>query len=465
MKISFHGAARTVTGSKHLITLKTGGQYLLDCGMFQGMGRKTDELNRTWGFDPLQVGCLILSHAHIDHCGLVPKLVRDGFRGPVYCTPATRELASILLEDSAEIQQHDSDKARRSHHNGHVVPEPLYTPEDAKTALALFKEVEYGTWFAIDDNVTLMYTDAGHLIGSAAVNLKIQEDGEIKTLTFSGDVGRYMNVLLRAPDVFPKADHILLESTYGDSLHDIGSGTSDKLLHHIENTCVQKKGRLIIPAFSVGRTQELLYALNKLELENRLPDLNYFVDSPLSIKATDTVKKFPLYMKESVQKVIESDADPFSFKGLKYIHTAEESRALTDSHGPCVVIAASGMAEAGRVRYHIRSTIGSISNTIMIVGYCEPQSLGGELAAGSKNVYIMGDHYEVHADVVMVQGLSAHGDYNDLLHFLACQDALKVKNLFLVHGEYNVQEQFAQRLLTKGYGNVSIPEQHSEVEL
>lgn len=466
MKIAFHGAARTVTGSKHLITLKTGNQYLLDCGMFQGMGRQTDELNSEWGFDPSTVKHVFLSHAHIDHSGLIPKLVKDGFAGTIYCTPATRELASILLEDSAEIQKPDTrHHGRQGGHEEYTGPVQLYTPEDVKAAMALFREVEYDTWITVDEQVELMFSDAGHLIGSGAVNLKIHEDGEIKTLMFSGDVGRYRNVLLRPPKDFPQADYIILESTYGDSLHDITAATPDKLLHHIENTCLQKKGRLIIPAFSIGRTQELLYALNQLELEKRLPDLSYYVDSPLSIKATGTVKKYPSYFKESVQKVIEMDSDPFAFKGLTYTPTVEESKALSASTEPCVIIAASGMAEAGRVRYHIRNCIESISNTIMIVGYCEPQSLGGELVAGKKRVYIMGDTYEVHADVVTVPGLSAHGDYADLLHFVSCQDPEQVQQLFLVHGEYPVQQQFAQRLHTKGFQRVSIPARHSGAEL
>ena len=466
MKIAFHGAARTVTGSKHLITLKTGDQYLLDCGMFQGMGHKTDELNNTWGFDPSQVKCVLLSHAHIDHSGLLPKLVKDGFTGTVYCTPATRELVGILLEDSADIQGYEArHNGKSSPHGNHPTPEPLYTQKDVNDALSLFQEVEYDTWINVDEQVELMYTDAGHLIGSAAINLKIHEGGEIKTLTFSGDVGRYRNVLLRAPEEFPPADCVILESTYGDSLHDNSTTTPDQLLHHIENTCLQKKGRLIIPAFSIGRTQELLYALNRLELEERLPDLSYYVDSPLSIQATETVKKYASYFKDSVRKVIETDADPFAFKGLKYSQTTAESKALSASTEPCVIIAASGMAEAGRIRYHIRNCIGSISNTIMIVGYCEPQSLGGELVAGARSVYIMGDTYEVHADVVVMPGLSAHGDYNDLLHFVSGQHPERVKKIFLVHGEYPVQEKFAKRLQTNGFKWVAIPERHSETDL
>lgn len=466
MKITFHGAARTVTGSKHLITLNTGKKYLLDCGLFQGLGQRTDELNRNWGFDPASVDFLILSHAHIDHSGLIPKLVKDGFNGNIFCTPATLELTHILLEDSAEIQQSENRNGNRNHSKDNsLVGEPLYSSEDVKTALALFRTVEYDTWITIDEQVELLFTEAGHLIGSAAVHLKIDEYGELKTFTFSGDVGRYRNVILKAPKEFPQADYILLESTYGDSLHDLSSGTPDKLLQHIRNTCLQKKGKLIIPAFSVGRTQELLFALNQLELEHRLPELNYFVDSPLSIKATEVVKRFPGYFKDSVQKIMETDSDPFAFKGLKYIRAAEESQLLMDYEEPCVIIAASGMADAGRVRYHIRSAIENVSNTILLVGHCDPESLGGQLMAGAEGVYIMGDSYKVRADVAVIKSLSAHGDYNDLLQFLSCQEPQQVKKIFLVHGEYNVQQHLMQRLEMKGFADVYIPDMHAEVSL
>jgi metallo-beta-lactamase family protein len=468
MKIAFHGAARTVTGSKHLLTLKTGKKVLLDCGMFQGLGRQTDDLNRNWGFEPSSVDYLILSHAHIDHSGLIPKLVKDGFQGKIYCTPATRDLACILLDDSAGIQQVEANNQQKNgnhHSDNDWCPEPLYGVDDVKATIPLFHEVEYDLWCRIDEEVEVMFSDAGHLIGSAAVHLKIHEDGDLKIISFSGDVGRYRNVILNPPKEFQQSDYVIIESTYGDSLHDLSLGTPDKLLHHIKNTCINKKGKLIIPAFSVGRTQELLFALNQLELEHRLPELSYYVDSPLAIKATDIVKRYPRYFKESVKKILETDSDPFLFKGLKYTVSAEDSQKLNETEEACVIIAASGMAEAGRIRHHIRSNIDSISNTILIVGYCDPQSLGGQLLAGNQRVYIMGDSYEVKADVASIKSLSAHGDYNDLLQFLSCQDPAKVKRMFLVHGEYNVQEQFLQRLNTKGFKQVEIPEQHHVIDL
>ncbi|AEW01506.1 MBL fold metallo-hydrolase [Niastella koreensis] len=466
MKIAFHGAARTVTGSKHLLTLSNGRKYLLDCGMFQGLGQATNSLNRNWGFDPAEVDCLILSHAHIDHSGLIPKLTRDGFTGRIFCTPATKELTEILLLDSAEIQEDDVkylNKKRAAEKQPYL--QPLYTTEDAENSFKHLQAVEYGTWYKIDEFVELMYTDAGHIIGSAAVNLKIQEDGKVTHLTFSGDVGRYRDVILRSPAEFPQADYIIIESTYGNSLHELNVTTPDQLLQWIEKTCLQKKGKLIIPAFSVGRTQELLYHLNQLELERRLPDLDYFVDSPLSIKTTELVKRYPRYFNKTIQHVLETDSDPFGFKGLKFVKTVQESKLLNFRSEPCVIISASGMAEAGRVKHHISNNIENSRNTILMTGYCEPESLGGRLLSGRKEVHIFGVLHEVHAEVGAIHSMSAHGDYEDLSQFLACQDPKQVKRLFLVHGEYNVQQQFRQRLLKKGFVDIEIPEQHYEIGL
>ncbi len=466
MKIAFHGAARVVTGSKHLLTLDNGKKYLLDCGMFQGMGAQTDVLNRNWGFTPAQVNFLILSHAHIDHSGLIPKLVRDGFEGKVFCTPATRELTGILLEDSAGIQEDEVKYAnKRRKAEGQPYLQPLYTEEDAKNALGHFVSVEYGTWHPIDEFVEVLYTDAGHIIGSAAVHLRIKENGKETHLTFSGDVGRYGDVILRAPETFPQADYILIESTYGNSLHDPVATTPDMLLEWITKTCLQKKGKLIIPAFSVGRTQELLFALNQLEEEHRLPDLDYYVDSPLSVAATEIVKNYPQYFNSTIQKVLETDKDPFDFRGLKYIKSVEESKLLNYRDQPCVIISASGMADAGRVKHHISNNIENSRNTILLVGYCEPNSLGGRLMAGAKEVHIFGVLHEVHAEVGSIRSMSAHGDYEDLIKFLSCQDAKKVKTIFIVHGEYDVQQAFRGRLLEKGFTDVEIPELHFEKPL
>jgi metallo-beta-lactamase family protein len=420
-------------------------------------------LNRNWGFNPAEVNYLILSHAHIDHSGLIPKLVKDGFDGKIFCTPATKELTGALLEDSAGIQEDEvkyTNKKRKA--EGLPYLQPLYTEADAQHAMDHFVTVEYGSWFTIDEDVQVLYTDAGHIIGSAAVHLKIKEDGKETRLTFSGDVGRYRDVILRSPEEFPQADYILIESTYGNSLHDPADTTPDMLLQWIEKTCLQKKGKLIIPAFSVGRTQEILFALNTLEEERRLPRLDYYVDSPLSVKATEIVKSYPRYFNKTIQKILETDNDPFSFEGLKFIKSVEESKLLNYHDKPCVIISASGMADAGRVKHHISNNIENSRNTVLLVGYCEPHSLGGRLMAGAKEVHIFGVLHEVHAEIGSIRSMSAHGDYEDLSQFLACQDPRQVKALFIVHGEYDVQQAFKGRLLKKGFSDVEIPELHFE---
>lgn len=466
MKIAFHGAAQCVTGSKHLLTLKDGKNILLDCGLFQGMGKETDPLNRNFGFDPQTIDVLVLSHAHIDHCGLIPRLVKGGFKGPIFCTPATKELSGILLEDSAEIQENDIkyvNKKRKLEKK--ELLEPLYTTEDAKRAKDYFEEREYGTWFPVTEGVECLYTDTGHIIGSAAVHLRITENGQQRVLTFSGDVGRYRDVILRSPDTFPQSDFILLESTYGNSLHDKVTETPDILLGWIEKTCLQKKGKLIIPAFSVGRTQEILYSLNQLDNEHRLPKLDYFVDSPLSLEATEVLKNYPQYYNSRIQEVMKSDRDPFGFTGLTFIRTVDESKLLNYRKEPCVIISASGMAEAGRVKHHISNNIEDSRNTILLAGYCEPHSLGGRLKKHPTDVTIFGLPHQVNAAIGEMHSMSAHGDYEDLCQWLACQDPRAVKKLFLVHGEPDVQEDFKQRLLKKGFSDVVIPKLHEEIGL
>ncbi len=466
MKISFHGAARTVTGSKHLLTLSSGKTLLLDCGMFQGMGSLTDELNRDFGFDPASVDYMILSHAHIDHCGLIPKLITDGYHGKIYCTPATRDLAAVLLEDSAGIQEGDVKyENKRRALAGLPYLKPLYTTEEALDAVQYFEMVDYNQWTRISDELEFMFTDAGHIIGSACVHLRILDKGKTRTLTFTGDVGRYRDIILKSPATFPQADYIIIESTYGNSLHDEHSPSVDVLHHWIEHTCLKKKGKLIIPAFSVGRTQEILYSLNQLEIENRLPELEYFVDSPLSTKATKIVKNYPQYFNNRIQKVLLNDSDPFHFQGLKFIKSVEESKLLNYRNSPCVIISASGMAEAGRVKHHISNNIENSRNTILFTGYCEPNSLGGRLMHRPKEVTIFGQPHEVNAEIAEMRSMSAHGDYDDLSQFLSCQDPSAVDKVFIVHGEYPVQLDFKQRLIRKGFRDVEIPERHETLGL
>jgi metallo-beta-lactamase family protein len=466
MHISFHGAARNVTGSKHLIKLDDGTQILLDCGMFQGMGDDTDELNEYFGFNPVEISYLILSHAHIDHSGLIPRLVSEGFTGQIFSTAATMDLTRILLMDSAKIQEQDAEYSNRQRiANGQEMVKPLYSEEDALEAIRRFKIVDYNTDHQISDQVTVNFTDAGHIIGSAAVHLSIHENGKSTRISFSGDVGRYDDLILKAPQRFPQADYILLESTYGDSLHKNAEAAEELLKDVITQTCIIRRGKVIIPAFSVGRTQELLYLLNGLEEKGILPDVKYYVDSPLSAKATSVVKSHPDELNRNVHEVMKKDDDPFHFKNLTFIHDSVESKALNTNSDPCVIISASGMAEAGRVKHHIRNNVGNEKNTILMVGYCEPNSLAGKLLSGNKVVHIFGEEYDVRAEVASIRSMSAHGDYEDLLKFVSCQDPANVKTIFLVHGEYEVQQSFRNRLIDKGYKNVVIPDRHDQVEL
>jgi metallo-beta-lactamase family protein len=376
------------------------------------------------------------------------------------------DLARILLMDSAKIQMQDVEYSNKHRaRKGLPLLDALYTEEDAIAAMRLFKIVDYHEEYHITPNLKFKFTDAGHVLGSAAVHVAVTENGKKTYITFSGDVGRYGDLLLKNPQTFPQADYILLESTYGDSLHkDIGP-IEDALLEIIKQTCEVKKGKVIIPAFSVGRTQELLYALNALELKGVLPDVPYYVDSPLSEKATQVLKDHPEVYNNGVKEVMKIDADPFGFKGLKFIQSTEESIALNDDVRPCVIISSSGMAEAGRVKHHIKNNISNKKNTILMVGYAEPNSLGGRLARGEKEVHIFGEQYQVNAEVQSIKSMSAHGDYDDLLHFLSCQDPKLVKKIFLVHGEYEVQQHFAEKLKEKGFKNIEIPYQHEKVVL
>ena len=466
MHISFHGAARNVTGSKHLITLNSGTKILLDCGMFQGMGEETDQLNEHFGFNPSEVDYVILSHAHIDHSGLIPRLVEQGFKGEIFCTAATMDLARILLMDSAKIQEQDSEYSNKHRiRKGLPLLKPLYTDDDAMNALHQFRIIKYNTEFQLNEDVKVLLTDVGHIIGSSAIHLTIQENGKTSHITYSGDVGRYGDLILKSPEKFPQADYILLESTYGDSLHEDAEPAENLLREIIFQTCILRKGKLIIPAFSVGRTQQLLYSLNHLEQRGILPDVKYYVDSPLSIKATNVVKSHPENFNKQVQDVMLHDEDPFSFKKLSLIQDVNASKALNIDPEPCVIISASGMAEAGRVKHHIKNNITDEKNTILMVGYCEPNSLGGRLMAGYTTVTIFGEEFQVRAEVRSIRSLSAHGDYEDLLQFISCQDASKVKKIFLVHGEYDVQRTFRDKILAKGFQAVVIPERHQKIQL
>jgi metallo-beta-lactamase family protein len=466
MNISFHGAAQTVTGSKHILHLQNGKKILLDCGMFQGLGKDTLRLNQEWGFDPSSISLVLLSHAHIDHSGLLPKLVKDGFKGSIYCTTATADLVKLMLIDSAHIQENDVKHInKRRLRDDRPLVEPLYTSEDAEKVFERLVPVKYNEQLKVDGQISVIFSDCGHILGSAAINIRIEEEGRTKTICFSGDVGRYRDMILRAPEVFPQADYIIMESTYGNKLHEEHIPSVERFLDILTDTCLKRKGKLIIPAFSIGRTQELLYLLNRLELEHRLPKLDYFVDSPLSINATAIIKNHPECFNSHVQDLLKKDDDVFGFKGLHLIEKAEDSIRLNDYEGPCVIISASGMAEAGRIKHHIAHNIESSKNTILIVGFSESHSLAGKLKLNPNEVKIFGEPYQVNASIETIDSMSAHGDYQDLLRWLTCQDISKVERFFLVHGEYENQLAMQKRLQQKGFKNVIIPKMHEEISL
>lgn len=465
MTLSFHGAARTVTGSSHLITLKNGTKILLDCGLFQGCGGETDSLNASFGYEPSEITFVILSHAHIDHSGRLPKLVKEGFSGKIYCTAATRDLAEILLYDSAELQTYASKNLSQNGNGNEKVDELLFSVADVETTMALFEVIEKEQWIHLTEDVEVFFSEAGHLPGSVVTNLSIEEDGKKTTIAYSGDVGRYRSVLLPPPAEFPQADYIIMESTYGDKRHDISFSPVETILKWIKLTCLHQKGKLIIPAFSVGRTQEILYTLNQLELEKRLPELLYFVDSPLSLKATNIIKEYVHEYNNRMQKVLEKDDDPFAFQGLKHVETVDDSIKLVEYDQPCVIISASGTADGGRVRHHISNCIAKENDTILLAGYCGTQSLGGRLLAGAKTVTLFGDECSVEARVDKMEGMSAHADTDDLMKFIGCQNPEKVKGIFLVHGEYIVQQALSEKLERKEFSNVMMPDRHFIYEL
>lgn len=452
MQFSFYGAAETVTGSKHIITLNNGRRILLDCGMFQGKGLKNEDLNSEFLFNCASIDYLVLSHAHIDHCGLIPRLVNQGYKGPVFCTPPTLSLAKLLLEDSAGIQLSNS---RNGNGNG-ADTDPLYTMEDVDEALSRFKTIPYNELYSIDESIELMFTDAGHILGSAIVNLGLIEDGVKRQVCFTGDIGRFNNRILRPPQEFPQAEIIICESTYGDKLHDTIEHSEERLLKIVKDTCVEKQGKLLIPAFSIGRTQELIFSLNKLAEDGLLPPIEVFVDSPLSVYATDIMRDNQDYFNEEMKKYAETDPDPFGFRRLHFITDKEDSIQLNQFDKPCIIISASGMMEGGRIRHHLRTNISDSKNTILITGYCEPSTLGGRIASGAKEVFIFGDSYAVNAEVIMMNEYSAHGDYSDILKLLIRQDKAGVKQIFLVHGEKTTMANFKDILHEQGFKRVEI---------
>ncbi len=448
VNVRFLGAAREVTGSMHLVETPAG-KILIDCGMHQGRRDESRERNRVLPKEAIAADAVILTHAHIDHSGSLPTLVKSGFGGAIWSTTATRDLCAYLLRDSARIQESDAKYLNRKFGDDPdwKIIEPIYDENDAIAALAKFAGVSYGLPFSPLPGITARFLDAGHILGSAQVALEIPDGAGVKRLVFSGDLGRRGLPILRDPDPPGRTDYLIMESTYGNRAHGSLKEMHDDLERVIKST-VEKKGKLIIPAFAVGRTQEIVYALNQLHHAGRIPEIPIFVDSPLSVHATDVFKLHPECYDAETRAFVESNGDPFSFRSLRYVESSEESMGLNDVEGPIIIIAASGMCEAGRVLHHLRNAVESERNTILIVGFQAMHTLGRRLVERRPKVKIFGVERELFAKVVVMNAFSAHGDKNDLRSYAHAAEG--ARGIFLIHGEPEQQDPLRDLLRSEG---------------
>jgi len=464
MKINFHGAAHTVTGSQHLLEIN-GHRLLLDCGLYQGRREETYSRNLTFVYDPRKVDAVILSHAHIDHCGNLPNLVQDGYGGPVYATRATVDLATIMMADSGRIQESDAEFVNKKRlARGEEPIEPLYTEVDAQHAADLFRGVDYGQDFEPVPGVVARFVEAGHILGSAAISLEIEEKGRKIRFWFSGDIGRYKLPLLRDPVLPEDVDYLLMESTYGDKSHSDPSMAFAEFRDVVKRT-IKRNGKVIIPAFAVGRTQELVYHLNEMMHDGDVPLVPVFVDSPLAVNASNVFRKHPECFDAETQQFVEEARHPaLDFKMLTYVQSVEESKALNLRKDPMVIISASGMAETGRILHHLRNNVENPKNTVCIVSWQAPYTLGRRLADREKQIKIFGEPYTVNAEIATIGGLSGHAG-QDLLIKYAVNVRKTVKKVFLVHGEEKQAMMLTEKLEEKNMQEVYYPELHSSIEI
>jgi metallo-beta-lactamase family protein len=463
MKITFCGAAGEVTGSQHLIECGKL-RVLLDCGLFQGHRAESRRKNETFFHKPEQVDAVILSHAHIDHCGNLPNLHRQGFDGPVYCTAPTADVAEIMLEDSARIQVEDARYLQRKGRGGRSA-EALYHEEHVRSLVKLMQPLSYREWHAIADNLRIRFRDAGHILGSAIVEMEFQELGETRRVVFTGDLGRRGMPLLHDPELVPGGDVLITESTYGDKVHPPLSDLKADL-KRIINEAVKLDGRVIIPAFSLGRTQQLVYFLNELTNAGELPSVPVFVDSPLSRRVTNVHRRHLNVQDAAVQETMRTDADPYGFHGLTYIVTPQDSMELNHRKGPFVVIAASGMCESGRVLHHLKHGVGSPDNTVVIIGFQAEHTLGRRLVERRPQLKIFDQLYPLRARVEVLNGLSAHADVHDFKWWfdnLAAQTG--VGQAFLVHGEQAPRQALATVLRDCTDEEPILPNLHQSFEV
>jgi metallo-beta-lactamase family protein len=464
MRISFHGAAHTVTGSQHLLEIN-GSRLLLDCGLFQGKRADTYERNLNFKHDPRKVNAVILSHAHIDHAGNLPNLAKRGFEGPIYTTRATTDLASLMIQDSGHIQESDAEFVNRKRaQRGEEPIEPLYTQEDAEKVSGMFKGVDYVEAFEPIPGVIARFYEAGHILGSAGVSLEIEEKGKKIRLWFSGDIGRYKMPLLKDPVLPDAADYMIMESTYGDKPHNDPENAYIEFRDVVKST-VERGGKVIVPAFAVGRTQELVYNLNQMMQDGDVPRVPVYVDSPLAVNATQVFKNhLECFDEETAQFVREARHPALDFKMLTYVKSVEESKALNDRTEPMIIISASGMAETGRIVHHIRNNIENPKNTICIVSWQAPNTMGRRLADREPQVNIFGEVYKRKCDVATIGGLSGHAG-QDLLVKYAMGVKDSVKQIFLVHGEEKQAMTLKGLLKDNKLDRVHYPDLHESVDL
>ena len=463
MKVTFHGAARTTTGSMHLLEIN-GSRILLDCGLVQGHRKEAFERNRNPPFDPASIDKLLLSHAHIDHSGNIPTLVKKGFRGEILATPATRDLCDIMLRDSAFLQVKDVERVnRRRLRQGKKLFEPLYTPEDIDEVMRRFREVPYEKEIEIAPGATAAFHDAGHIIGSGLITVDLNGGAQRKRLLFTGDLGRGDVPILRDPTVVRDVDWLITESTYGNRLHPPKADVQGRLKAFVEDIQMQR-AKLVIPSFSVGRTQIIVFYLREIYESGRIGHVPVFVDSPLSSKATEVYAKHEeCYDREALKVMLEGE-EPFQFRGLKYTTDVEESKKINAMSGPAIIISASGMCEGGRILHHLASTVQEPRNIILIVGYQAEHTLGRRLVEHVRKIKIFGDPYEVNARVHTINALSAHADRNELMAYFEKMGP-QVERAFCVHGEDEQTTALAEALRKAGARDVMIPELGQTVEL
>ena len=463
LKISFHGAAGEVTGSRHL--LETDGKsILLDCGMFQGHRTDADAKNRAFSFPPASVDAVILSHAHVDHCGLLPLLYKNGCDAPAYATPATAEITGIMLADSARLQEGDAKFYNKIHAGEKPAIEPMYDEDDAKLALGHFKPRQYGSGFDPVPGVKAKFLNAGHVLGSAMTQLDVDTPAGGRRLLYTGDLGREETLLLDDPAAPQGVDYLIIESTYGDRLHEPLADASGKLAEVIKRT-VAEGGKLIIPSFALERTQELVFILDKLRRDRTVPPIPVYVDSPMAVSLTEIFNKHKesFCFSDKFREYARMDGDPFGFDYIRYVHTKEESQSLNNKPGPMLIISASGMCEGGRILHHLRNNIGKESTTILLVGYQAQGTLGRKLQDGAKKAKIFGLEHEVWAKVETMHTFSSHADKKDLLDFIRA--AKPARGVFLVHGDAEARAALSEALTSAGIKNVKCPALGEEFEL